>query len=335
MEQSVAKQFELYLARSDLKPASVRFKRQALNYFLKWFGNPCVADVNRANAEDYRMMLLNQPSERTGKKRSKSAANGYLANFKPFWFWLFDNGKIKTNPFKGLRLFKIPKQIKTTFTPEELSRLIRFSSLLWRIRICIGLQGCRRGEMLNINVRDIVLNQSNPHIIICPKKKTANTWPWSIKNEQDRYVGLPEKMFFSGNIVVDLHSDIVNRMEELPNNQPYLNLETKYYKRMIEHQNKSTLKNEHIEDPTGNFQRMFNALQKRAGLKKTYRFHELRAAFITQVTTDSRYGLAVAADAVGHANVQTTMGYQRYTGEMSLVANMSNLTEKCYQSNVS
>jgi site-specific recombinase XerD len=76
---------------------------------------------------------------------------------------------------------------------------------------------------------------------------------------------------------------------------------------------------------------MFRSLQKRAGINPTKRYHELRAAFATKMIEG--YGLNRAADALGHSNVQTTRKYNRKS-EMSLVADMGNIAEKCYQSNV-
>lgn len=75
----VSSHFELYLQRSDLRPASVRFKRQALRYLIGWFGDIEPQHFTIAIAEDYRIMLL--------KGRKKVSVNGYLSNIKPFFSW--------------------------------------------------------------------------------------------------------------------------------------------------------------------------------------------------------------------------------------------------------
>lgn len=317
----VSELFELYLSRQDLRPSSVRFKRRALKYFLDYFGDMPVGGITRAIAEEYRTILA--------VGRSKSAANGYLANFKPFFEWLYRHNRIPQNPFYGLRQFRITRTQRITFTAYELSRMLKIASQIWRVRIVFGLLGMRRGEMLNVCDCDINLSSDHPHIVLSPKKATKETWPFDLKDFAIRYVALPEKMYFD-DIVVRLHADVKELMRQP---WPYLCVEERYYKKLIQWQRNgkpddSTPFEEDCLDPTGNFQRMFRALQKRASVSPTKRFHELRAAFATKMIDG--YGLDRAAEALGHSNVQTTRMYNRKT-EMSLVADMGKIAEKCYQ----
>jgi integrase len=135
-------------------------------------------------------------------------------------------------------------------------------------------------------------------------------------------------MYFD-DIVVRLHDDI---NELLENYWPYINLEERYFLKLIQWQKEAKPNfEEDCLDPTGNFQRMFRALQKRAGVTPTKRYHELRAAFATKMIAG--YGLDRAAEALGHSNVQTTRTYNRKS-EMSLVADMGKIVEKCYQTPV-
>ena len=314
--------FELYLERADLRPSSVRIRRKALGFFNEWFGDPPVGGVDSVMAEDYRMMLA--------KGRSKSAANTYLGNFKPFWTWLWERRHIEQNPFKTIRLFRLTVSKRPTFSPDQLGRLMQVASRIWRVRICLGLLGCRRGEMLNVVVRDINLSAPHPHILLSPKKRTDNTWPWSFKDHEARLVGLPERMSFDDGDV-ELHTDIVRLIEDLPSaKQPYLLIDAKYYDKMIQWQRENQLRPVDVDDPCGNFPRMFRALQRRAGIQSPLRFHDLRAAFITAMI--DKYDLSRAADAAGHSSVQTTRVYHRFS-QMSLVADMSETAKKCYVSN--
>jgi len=315
MQQSIASLFELYLARSDLRPASVRFKRQALRYFVEWFEDLPAGRVTPAIAEDYRTLLATAG-------RSKRTANGYLANFKPFWSWLRRHGRIEANPFEGLDPFKLTEQPKETFAAPELSRLLTASDDLWRIRICLGLLGCRRGEMLAIVVSDVHLDDPNPHILLTPKKPGAATYGWELKNHAVRYVALPQVMQFDG-LCIELHGLIRQRIAELPADQPYVCLEAKYAGRCRGQPD--------VADPTGNFQRMFRAVQRRAQIEPQRRYHELRAAFATAMI--DHQGLSRAADALGHASTQTTRKYDRKS-KMSLVAEIGLMARKCYVSNV-
>lgn len=317
--ETLASWFELYLKRSDLRPASIRFKRKSFEYFLSWFGDLKPAEVTVGVAEDYRTLLA--------KGRKKKTANGYLANLKPFFKWLWENGRIPTNPFKGIRSYRITESRKLTFTAYELSRMIQLSSRLWRVRICLGLLGMRRGEMLNLTVREI--NQSGPHshILLSPKNQSQTTWPWDLKDYAVRMVALPETMSFAGTIV-ELHKDLVRVQEDLPDEQPYVCLESKYYRKMIRFQQTNKLTDRHIADPTGNFQRFFRQLQYRAAIKPLKRFHEFRAAFATKMIASK--GLEYAADALGHSSVEITRRYDRRSQE-TLVAEIGRLTRTCYE----
>jgi integrase len=322
MDESVARLHGLYLARADLRPTSVRFKQQALSYFVQWFGDIPVEQVTQTMAEDYKMLLA--------KGRSKVSANGYLSNFKPFWGWLFRHRMIEQNPFDGMQLFRLTPVRRETFNSQELGRIVKVASRLWRVRVCLGLLGCRRAEMLNVLVRDINLSSPHPHILLSPKTASKNTWPWGLKDHTVRYIALPERMRFEG-ATVELHKDIVRLMEHLKDDQPYLCIEKRYFTKLIRWQKEGTQLELHVLDPTGNFQRMFRGLQKQANVNPTRRYHELRAAFISKMIRE--YDLSRAAEAAGHSNVQTTRHYDRYS-VMSLVADMGRVAENCYKSTV-
>jgi integrase len=171
---------------------------------------------------------------------------------------------------------------------------------LWRIRICLGLLGCRRGEMMAIVVSDVRLDDPKPHILLSEKKASAKTYAWVIKNHAVRWIALPEVMHFDG-LVVELHRLLRERIASLSGDQSYLCLEDKYARKCA--------CQVVVYDPTGNFQRMFRALQRRAGIEQLKRYHELRAAFATAMIDTQ--GIARAAKALGHRSIQTTRAYDR------------------------
>jgi len=290
----------------------VRFKKQALGHFLKWFGDVPIETVSAAMAEDYRTMLVKEG-------RSKRTANGYLANFRPFFNWLRRHGRIDANPFDAVRAYRITEQAKETFTSSELGRLLRVSDELWQIRICMGLLGCRRGEMLNIVVGDIHLDADVPHIVLSPKSPGPDTWGWELKDHAIRYVAVPDVMDFDG-IGIRLRDLIRRQMNDIPRSQPYVLLEPRHCKRNIG--------KEWVPDPTWNFQRMFRRIQAKAQIEPPRRYHELRAAFAT--TMISKVGLSRAADALGHSTTQITRKYDRHS-EMSLLAEINDAIREGYK----
>ena len=319
MEQTIKSAFESYLMTADLRPASIRFKRRALNYFVQWFGDITPDTATLAMAEDYKTMLA--------KGRSKRAANGYLANFKPFWGWLLRHGRIDENPFEVIKRYRVTDEPRETFKLDELSRMISCSDRLWRIRICLGLLGCRRGEALNLIDKDIHLADDNPHILLAPKKRTKRTWPWDLKDHAVRYVPLPEIIQFNGT-QVRLHEDIRERINLIKGINPYLCIEYKHYAKLIDLLNEGKLTDEHVSDPIGNFQRRFRSLQKRAVVNPPKRFHELRACFITRVADEC--GLSKAAEAAGHSSVEITRRYVRFE-RSELLADLNAMFNGCYK----
>jgi len=209
----------------------------------------------------------------------------------------------------------------------ELGRMLKIASRLWRVRICLGLLGCRRGEVLNLAVCDLNWSASDSYILLSPKKATEYTWPWELKDHQIRMVALPEHMNFCG-ISVELHRDLLRLIDDLREGQPYICIEEKYYKKLIVWQQDEILTDIHSSDPTGNFQRSFRRLQERAGISPTKRFHELRASFTTRMIP--KIGIERTADALGHSSVEITRQYDRRT-QKSLVAEIGRVAENCYQ----
>ena len=335
MMESVASYFELYLSRQPLRPASVDIKRRACQMFCENFGMPTsgpdgevrydlsVNEVTAAMAEDYRTLLA--------AGRSQVSVNGYLNNFKPFWAWLSRHGYIRNNPFGTIRPVPIDEEPpRQTFSTAELAQLLKVADRFWRIRICLGLMGARRGEMLlGVQARDVKLEAETPHIVIGYHRPGKRTIGWGVKGKKLRYLGLPETMCFDGT-VVPLRHHIADRIAELGHADGYVCLESCYVEKLLALQEAGTLGFAETRDPTGNFPRRFRRLQERAGIREPRRFHEFRAAFATSMI--DKFGLSRAADLLGHSSVETTRKYDRKT-QLSLVAEATSyVAEKAYMS---
>lgn len=332
MMESVASYFELYLSRQPLKPASVDMKRRACRIFCEEFGRPSsdpggvvkmdlpVSEVTSSMAEEYRTVL--------GVGRQQVSVNGYLNNFKPFWTWLMQHGYIRTNPFVTIRPVPVDEQApRRTFSTAELAQLMQVASPFWRIRICLGLMGARRGEMLlGVQARDVKLDADTPHIVIGYHRPATKTIGWGVKGKKLRYLGLPECMVFDGT-VVPLREHLKDRIAELDHEDAYVCLESRYVERLLKLQEAGKLTFKETRDPTMNFPRSFRVLQEHAGIRETRRFHELRAAFATSMI--DKFGLSRAADLLGHSSVETTRKYDRKT-QLSLVAEATSVATEAY-----
>jgi len=100
---------------------------------------------------------------------------------------------------------------------------------------------------------------------------------------------------------------------------------------MMKHQKDGTLTQVHLNDPCGNFQRMFGTRQRHAGITEVKRYHELRASYLTAVC--EVHGIKVAADAAGIKSLQTAARYDR-SSKMATVAKASQVVSNSYMSNV-
>lgn len=335
MEQSVQAMFNLYLSRSDLRPASVDIKRRACRYFCQWFGSAIpsadgevkydlpVRAVTTAMASDYRTML--------GKGRTEVSVNGYLNNFRSFWTWLHRHGYIPMNPFGFIGPLRVDEEPpRDTFTAQELSCMMAVATPLEQIQICCGLLGCRRGEMQAIQVQDVRLNDPDgPHVLLKKKANGKRTLAWGAKGHRSRLIGLPPAMAFDGR-VIGLHKLVEGRIAELRGEpEAYLCVDERIIKKRLAGERDWGC----LRDIQGNHPRSFKLLQRRAGIREPRRFHELRSAFITKML-DASVDSARVAELVGHASVQQTRKYDRRK-RLSLVAEAAKLAAGAYVSKAS
>jgi len=319
MNQPVAELFARYLQRCNVSDGTLEVKRRAFRHFDRWYTGIKIDAVTPEIAEDFQCLLANG--------REPTTVNCYVATLKPFWQWLVRMQWIRLDPFRFIERLDVEDKIKATFTPEELDRMIRISDVRWRVLIGLGLLGLRRGEAMNLTVRDVFLGDS--HLMVTSKKRTDTTWPWRIKSNAERIVPLPEVMEV-GNQNLTLVDDLVVLMETLPQCQPYICPRPGDYTRNMGKQKAGTLTYQDRCCPWGNFPRDFGKLQARASIQVPRRYHELRAAFATAMIT--KHDLSKARKLLGHQSVQTTERYNRYE-TLKIVAEANASLKNCYVTN--
>ena len=64
------------------------------------------------------------PFVHDGKKLSAYSVHGYVRTIKAFWSWLMDEGYISHNPMSTLKLPKTPKKVISTFSPEQIQKVL-------------------------------------------------------------------------------------------------------------------------------------------------------------------------------------------------------------------
>jgi len=325
MEQSVVTQFASYLECSMLAESSREIKKRALKWFVRTCGDRDVKDVTVRQAEGFRNGIFNTLVHRgRDPDRAKVTANIYLANFKPFFSWLVENRTLRVNVFRRVRAFVLDEKRRRPFTPAEIARLLMVADKRWKAMILLGLMSMRRGEIQNLVIGDILWDKNM--ILISPKKDTACTWRWSIKNHQQAYVPLcPEIETAEGTI--DLHRLLLEIIQEwVPEKQPYVFLEPKRYQKLMDLKQHGKLTYAHRCDPWGNFSRSFRGIQKRA-MVEPRRFQDLRGTFATRL--GERLPLRKIQKLMRHASPQTTVKYI-HIEEQELVAESAAILKQCY-----
>ncbi len=101
------------------------------------------------------------------KPLSAFSVQGYARTIKAFWSWLLNEEYISHNPMAGLKLPKTPKKVISTFSQEEIQRMlnsiIRTTHRGFRNHTMILLlldTGIRLSELINLQVDDLDFLQS-------------------------------------------------------------------------------------------------------------------------------------------------------------------------------
>jgi len=313
MKQSVNQLFNLYISRSDLAESSIALKSRAVKLFIRFFGDLPAGQIRREHAEDYKLMLIK------GNERSKSSANFYLANISPFFEWLVSANLLDRNPFRGIRRYVAERKIRPIFTAEEVKRILCLASPRWRVIVRLSVEcSLRRSEILNVCRDDL----QDKWLHIQGKRKTADTWPWSIKNHAEALVLISES----------LQKDLNGLKTEIPFKQPYLIVPPKIYRKNMHLQAENSLTFELRGCPYGNFSRDFRRLLRNASVRPK-RFQDLRGTYAT-VLLENGMKLSEVSKVMRHSSMQTTQKFYIRYDQRDLAAKSAKIVEEFYASNV-
>ena len=300
-----------YLKRSNLEESSVEVLRRAVRWFIDMHGDIKMEDVTFGHVDDFRSWLL--------KGRAGSTANTYTSMLKGMFRWLRDRGHIRANPFDGLK--KCTENIRQfdIYSPEEVGRILRVADLRWRIIVCLALCSMRRTEILNLVVSDIDFEKNEIHLM--PKSTSATTWPWSIKNHNEAYIGIDDTI---SRMLIELSEQL----------GPQLNiiLKKNYWERNLRLQAAGTLSHRLRNNPWGNFNRDFSKLLMRAQVPHK-RFHDYRRTFATERYNDG-FDIRQLKYLLRHSSIQTTERYIQEIEEKKLIARSSRAFKKFYETMV-
>ncbi|HBE02401.1 MAG TPA: hypothetical protein DC049_07980 [Spirochaetia bacterium] len=225
------------------------------------------------------------------KGLSKTSANILVASASPVFNWALKKNIIEKNPFAELKKFKIARRPVSIYEPGEIRRLMEIASDLWKARILLGLSTLRRGEVLNLTIKDI--DFQNQTVQITPKIASGYTWPWQPKDCETRIVP----------IIPRLAELLMKIAETLPKGQPYICITPQRYEFL---KMKGVLKYRWCSNPENNFERNFRFLLKRAMISGKV-FHDLRKTGLTLLSDGMRSREIM--EIAGHSNLKTTEKY--------------------------
>ena len=290
--------------------------RGAMKCLIEEIGNIDYQRVNLSHGELFRQKQFD--------KGNRPATVAKKLRFLKGLFQLAVYRKqLDENPFKYVKMPKLPKKKVERYTAEECLRItksaretLKQGNLRWDLLIITALcTGMRRSELLNCTWADIDFDEMT--IEVSPKQSSDYTWGWLIKDADHRTLPL------TNNIVQML----VDHQGQQPEGYPYVFVpQARYdYVQQLRKQGKWALKDANRK-VIGKFTPVFDQILKRANVRKRT-FHCLRNTAITNwfangmtehdvmtlaghssfATTHASY-LAVADDLVDRARVSAGQG---------------------------
>lgn len=312
MKMPVSVKKDEYLKVKNLRDSSVNIFNRGFKWFIELFGDIDVTEVRFGHCDDFKSWLL--------KGRSESSANAYLRIMRPFWGWLFRRGWIKSSPMEGISLYKVNEKTFDTYSLEDVRAVLGFecSNALYRQAFCLGLSGMRESEILNLTISEIDIE--NSRIKVTPKKETAETWGWQIKDNQERYIGIHESVL----------NMLIKRISEI--DFPYVSISRQQWQKNIKARNAGMITHDRRLRPWRAFPRDFKNFLERAGIKPK-RFHDSRSTFARNlIESPEIFDIEMVREAMGHASIRTTQVYLSRINKEKLAVKSSMVFGKCYVS---
>jgi integrase len=228
--------------------------------------------------------VTDQLDEMEPKGTSRSMTNHILKEVKCVFTYALHMGAIKTNPFAGFKMRRVPKKRKEALTHEEVNRLLAEAKLkghryynIWLLTIALGL---RRSEMAGLKWIDIDFDQ---RLIYLRRQKIPREGVVALlKDREERVVAIPDY--------------IIPVLKEMKlQSQTDFVIEVKCHKWDEGHQAE-----------------VLRQFCQEIGIKEVTH-HQLRATHITLALIDG-VPLGIVKENVGHAKLSTTDEYFRSAG---------------------
>lgn len=212
---------------------------------------------------------------------SKTTVNIELRNMKAAFNIAIKSELLDKNPLRYIKPYSVPQKERLCFSNEDIQKILKVitNPQIKNITIFALLTGCRLGEILNVQWKDIDLEQKILTIRNKPNFKT--------KSGKIRQIPISDSLF---ELLSSLLGNTNENVFELNNPESYLfNIEGKRYNQ------------EYIT-------RTFKKFLRKAGMHENLHFHCTRHTFLSQLASQgvSIYHLKEIA---GHSDIKTTQIY--------------------------
>ncbi len=305
--------------RGQVRDSTLREAKNAMKNLIQYVGD---IDYQAVTHDDGELMV--QTCLDHGNTPATVAKK--LRHIKRLFQLAVDRRQLDENPLRYVKQPKSPKKKVHTFAEEECQRILKAArqfeeeskqkywgkrtavliewELLARMALCTGM---RRGELLNTIWQDIDFGGST--VEVTPKENTQYTWEWHIKDTDRRTLPLTQ----------DVLALLAEHQTRALEGYPYVFVPSPRYDHIQKLRQDGKWTVEKGRCPVNNFTRLFNAIQKMAGVEPG-EFHDLRRTCLTnwlsgglsefEVThlaghskfeTTRRFYLAIRRDVVGRA----------------------------------
>jgi integrase len=282
----------------QVRPSTRQEYEQAMRNFIETVGDIRFNQVELRHGEIFRQTCLDA-------KNSSATVGKKLRHLKRFFQLGIERGQLDENPLRFVKLPKCPKKKINVFSEDEYHRIIKAASdsmtgqpFNWVLLITLAYTtAMRRGELLNMVWADIDFENAN--IEICPKKDTAETWAWAVKDTDRRKVPLTKEAM----------SMLTKHQLEQTGVCPYVFVPLwRYEKIQTLRKNENWTFSDSRCKVIQNFARQFRQILKRAAITRPAQFHDLRRTCLTRCIKDG-LDKKDAQSFMGHASFATTEQY--------------------------
>jgi len=287
-------QDSLLRTKGQVRATTLKETARAMRDFVECVGDIDVQEVRYEHGERFiQYCLAREVTAATVTKKVK--------HLKRVFQLAEDRGQLDSHPLRRLKTPKVPKRKIRVYTDQECHSLCRMarqyeekgSPIRWELLIRMGLAtGMRRGELLNTTWRDIDFARMT--VDVAPKKDTADTWEWHIKDTERRTLPL----------TAELVKLLVEHQMSQPEGCPYIFVPMARYERIQALGRAGQWSVEKGRSPLSKFCHHFNKIRDLAGIR-TGTFHDLRRTCLSNWIIQ-RLSLHEVKELAGHAGIETT-----------------------------